>query len=72
MIIAKVAALLEGLFQESAEKVANECGVIQRQRKFTAATLAETFVMGFLAKPNASDEDLAQTAALCGVECCSI
>ena len=68
MIIAKVAALLEGLFQESAEKVANECGVIQRQRKFTAATLAETFVMGFLAKPNASDEDLAQTAALCGVE----
>jgi hypothetical protein len=42
--------------------------VILRQRKFTAATLAQTFILGFLAKSRASDEDLAQMAALCGVE----
>jgi len=68
MMIAKLAAMLQGLFQESAQQVADDCGVIQRQRKFTAVTLAETFVMGFLANPHASHEELAQTAALCGVE----
>jgi hypothetical protein len=41
--------------------------VIQRKRKFSARTLAQTFVLGFLRRPNASDEDLAQMAGLCGV-----
>jgi hypothetical protein len=42
--------------------------VIQRRRKFSPASLAQTFVLGFLAKPDATGEDLAQAAALCGVE----
>ena len=48
--------------------VAKDFPVVLRRRKFTAATLAQTFVFGFLAQPDASDEELAQTAALCGVE----
>jgi hypothetical protein len=44
------------------------CQVVQRQRKFTVATLARTLVLGYLAKPNASDKELAEMAALCGVE----
>jgi hypothetical protein len=50
-----------------AEEVAAEVPVIQRRRKFSPATLARTFVLGFLAKPNASEKDLARTAARCGV-----
>jgi hypothetical protein len=43
-----------------------ESGVIQRTRKFTAAPLARTFVLGFLQSPTASDEKLAQMAVPCG------
>src|SRR5262249_6471877 len=41
-------------------------GVIVRQRKFTALSLARTFVLGFLRNPRASDEELAQVAGQCG------
>lgn len=67
-IIAKVSAAVQSLFGTMAEEVAREHPVVLRQRKFTTATLAQTFILGFLAKPRASDEELAQTAALRGVE----
>jgi len=67
-IIAKVSAQVQALFGEMAEDAAKECPVVLRRRKFTTATLAQTFVFGFLADPRASDEQLAQTAALLGVE----
>lgn len=66
-IVAKVAAAVQSLVGEWAEEVAKESGVIRRKRKFSASTLARTFVFGFLAKSDASDEDLAQMAGLCGV-----
>jgi hypothetical protein len=50
-----------------AEDVAKRSPVILRRRKFTTATLAKTFVFGFLNHPRASDEELAQTAGLFGV-----
>jgi len=65
-IVTKVAAALQQLFDENVE-LANEASrVIQRTRKFTAVSLGETFVLGFLQNPKASDEDLAQMAAQCG------
>jgi hypothetical protein len=67
-IIAKVSATVQALFGTMAEEVANDHPVVLRRRKFTTATLAQTFIFGFLAKPRASDEELAQMAALCGVE----
>jgi hypothetical protein len=67
-IVAKVGAVLQQLFGENAEKAGAETGVIQRKRKFTAISLAKTFVLGFLLNPKASDEDLAQMAAQCGVD----
>jgi hypothetical protein len=67
-IIAKVSAAVQALFGTMAEEVAKDCPVVLRQRKFTTATLAQTFILGFLNKPRASDEKLAQTAALCGVQ----
>lgn len=67
-IIAKVGAALQSLFGEIADAAARSSGVIQRVRKFTACSLARTFVLGFLQKPEASDEELAQLAAQCGVD----
>lgn len=67
-IIAKVSASVQALFGTMAEDVAKDHPVVLRRRKFTTATLAQTFIFGFLAKPHASDEELAQTAALRGVE----
>src|SRR4051812_28387924 len=65
-IIAKVAATMQQLFGTLAEAVAQDHPVILRRRKFTAASLAQTFVFGFLDQPDAYDEKLAQTAALFG------
>src|SRR3954447_25529286 len=48
-------------------QAAEKSGVILRQRKFSATSLLQTFVMGFLKSPKASDEELAQMAAQCGV-----
>jgi hypothetical protein len=66
-IITTITRPLQSLFGPLAEEVATEVPVVKRRRKFSPATLARTFILGFLAKPNASDEDLALTAARCGV-----
>jgi hypothetical protein len=66
-IVARAAQAMQQLFNSCAEEVADHCGVIRRRRKISAATLAQTFVLGFLNKPRAKDDELAQTAALCGV-----
>jgi hypothetical protein len=66
-ILAKVGAALQRLFGDIAQEAADESGVIQRQRKFTGLSLVRMFVLGFLQKPDASDEELAQVAVQCGV-----
>jgi Transposase DDE domain len=66
-IITRVAQSLQTLFGTMAEEVAEGFPVVLRQRKFTTATLAKTFLFGFLAHPRATDEELAQTAGLFGV-----
>ena len=66
-IVGNVAGVVQSLLGEWADEAEEESGVIQRKRKFTARTLAQTFVLGFLQRPNASDEELAQMAGLCGV-----
>ena len=63
-----IVAALQGLLGVLADSAAEESGVIQRVRKFTARTLARTMICGFLQNPRATDEQLAQVAAQCGVE----
>ena len=65
-IIAKVGMALQQLFGPLAAEAAATSGVIARQRKFTALSLARTFVLGFLRNPRASAEELAQIAGQCG------
>jgi hypothetical protein len=57
---------MKQLFGPLAQQAAQATGVIVRQRKFTPLSLARTFVLGFLQKPDASDEQLAQVAAQSG------
>lgn len=66
-IIPRVASAVEALLGVWAEEANQVCQVVQRERKFTATSLARTLVLGALAKPDASDKELAETAALCGV-----
>ena len=65
-ILTRVGSALQRLFGRAAQEAADVSGVIQRQRKFTALSLARTFVLGFLRHPEASDEQLAQMAVQCG------
>lgn len=67
-IIAQVGSALQQVFGEIAMLASQASGVIQRERKFDACSLLKTFVLGFLQKPDASDEDLAQMAAQCGAD----
>jgi hypothetical protein len=67
-IIAKVGAALQQVFGGIANLAGDASGIIRRKRKFTALSLAKTFVLGFLQNPAASDEELAQMAAQCGAE----
>jgi hypothetical protein len=66
-IVTRVAASLQALVGVMAEEAEAHSPVVLRRRKFTTATLAKTFVFGFLSHPRASDEELAQTAGLFGV-----
>jgi hypothetical protein len=67
-ILAKVGTALQRLLGDVAQTAADESGVIMRTRKFTALSLARTFVLGFLKNPQASDEKLAQMAVQCGAD----
>ncbi len=66
-IIPRIAVAVEALLGTWAEEINQEYPVIQRVRKFTPATLARTLILAFLAKPDASDKELAEMAGLCGV-----
>lgn len=61
-IVARTAAVLQGLLTTEAEEVGRQCGLIQRQREFTASSLVATFVLGFLRHPRPRWEQLAWVA----------
>lgn len=65
-IVRKVANTVKHTLTTLAEEVGTACGIIKRKRVFNAATLAQTVVFGYLHNPEATDEDLARMAAICG------
>ena len=65
--IAQVEAALSTILEERANILARETGCIERQRKFTGASLAQTLIFSWQAHPAASLEQMAsmaQTAAV--------
>jgi len=61
-IVSQVALAMQTVLTETANQVAQETGLIKRQRKFTGASFAQTVVFGWLSNPDATLEELAQTA----------
>jgi len=53
------------MFSVCCDAAAEESGVIRRVRVFTASSLARTFILGLIEKPNASAKELAAMAAQC-------
>jgi hypothetical protein len=66
MTVTQIVQSTKSLFGVLADKAAKSSKVILRRRKLTPQGLASTFVLGFMNKPNATDEDLAQMAAANG------
>jgi hypothetical protein len=65
-MLAKVGTAFQQLFGSVVEEVSERTGVIRRRREFTPASLAMTFVMGYLWKPKASIRDLSAIAVQVG------
>lgn len=65
--ITQVRQKMQVILKDSAQQVGRTSGFVQRQSKFGGAELAQTLVLGWLANPQASLEELAQCAAAVGV-----
>ncbi len=61
--IAQVSACLRGLLGPQAEQIARETGLVQRRSKLTGAKFVQALTFGWLAHPDATREQLAQSAA---------
>ena len=58
---------MQKLLTHTADEAARECGLVQRNRKLTGSALVQTLVFGWLANPEASYDQLAQTAGTLGI-----
>ena len=65
--VAHLAETLQPLLTTEADRAARTSRMICRQGKVTGANFVQTCVFGWLARPDASLSQLAQTAATCGL-----
>jgi hypothetical protein len=65
--IPELGEILQKLLIEDADRIGRESGFIQRQRKFSGSSFAQTVVFGWQANPQASLEELCQSACQAGV-----
>lgn len=65
--IAELSRILQTLLIEDADRLGRESGFIQRRRKLSGASFVQSLVFGWQANPQASLEELCQSAAICGV-----
>jgi hypothetical protein len=66
--IQQLSEILQELLCEDANRIGRESGFVQRERKFSGASFCQSLVFGWQANPEASLEDLCQSAQVCGVE----
>lgn len=64
--VSQVSVALQSVLTYQANRLARRHGVVQRERKLSGASLAQALVLGWLHRPDATLEQLAQTAAVCG------
>lgn len=65
--IPEVTQAMQTVLTDRARQAGRKSGFVQRQSKLDGAGLAQTLVFGFLANPQATWDELAQTAATCGI-----
>lgn len=65
--IHELSQILQELLINDANRIGRESGFIVRERKLTGASFVQSLVFGWQANPNASLEDLCQSASACGV-----
>ncbi len=65
--IDSVVRSLQSVFLNSADLIARQTGFVQRQSKLSGSRFVQTLAFGWLNNPNATLEDLAQTAGSLGV-----
>jgi hypothetical protein len=66
-IISQVASLLQSTLGPELDTIGRQTGVIQRQRKFSGASLLKMVVLTVMKTPNATTDDFVATAAQLGV-----
>jgi hypothetical protein len=67
-IVARMSAALQQLLGPLADEAGTKAEVIVRKRKFSCLSLARTFILAYLQKPDATDEQLAQVAVQAGAD----
>ncbi len=67
-IIEQVADALQDVFGSVAQRLARDTRFVQRESKLGGAHFVQTLVFTYLANPNATLEELCQTAAALGIE----
>ena len=67
-ILTQVPNIMQEILHNTANEVAQRCGLVQRMRKLTGAAFIQTLVFGWLEAPDASYADLANTARALGVD----
>ena len=67
-ILQQVPAKMQTFLETVANKVAVDTGLVKRTRKLTGGALTQIFVLGWLENPEASYQQLTETAALLGIE----
>lgn len=66
--IDQLSEILQQFLIEDANRIGRESGFIQRQRKLSGSSFAQALIFGWQSNPNASLEELCQSASVCGVE----
>lgn len=66
-ILPQVCDKMRKLLTHTADEAARRCGLVQRNRKLTGSALVQTLVFGWFANPEASYDELAQTAGTLGI-----
>ena len=67
-ILPQVPEKMQTILQTVADEVAPQTGCVKRNRKLTGSALAQTLVFGWLEHPEASYQQLTETAALLGIQ----
>lgn len=64
--VTQVTKALQSVLTVQANRLARRYGAVERERKLSGAVLAQALVLGWLHRPDATIEQLAQMAAACG------